>query len=116
MKTLCIAAALAATFALAGCETDDTTGNAADGTYKFGSAVHTNVAAQSVPPNPATLNTPPITEGARAALAQRRYDTDKVKPPADPQTEGAASSGSSSGSGSSGGGGSGTSSGGSTSQ
>jgi uncharacterized membrane protein YgcG len=112
MKRLYLIAALAAAGALAGCESDDATASA-DGNYEFGSAVKANVAAQSVPANPATLNTPPVTEGARASLAQRRYDADKVKPPVDPQTEGSSSSAGSSGGGSSGGGG-GTSSGGST--
>ena len=70
----------------------------------FGASVRSNIAAESVPADPAVVNGPVEADGARQTLAQTRYHTDRVKPPPDPATSTVAGSGASSGSSTSGGG------------
>ena len=74
MRILIAASAL---IALAGCEY-----YGAD----FGDAVHNNIAAQSVQPNPPAVARPVPGNGETAQLAQQRYATDKTKQPVAAQT------------------------------
>jgi hypothetical protein len=52
----------------------------------FGDAVHSNVAAQSVQPNPPASAQPVPGNGENAQLAQQRYATDRTKRPTSTQT------------------------------
>lgn len=70
----------------------------------FGASVRSNVAAESVPVDPAVVNGPVEADGARQSLAQTRYHTDRVKQPPDLATSSVSTSGTS-GSGTGGGGG-----------
>ena len=79
----------------------------------FGASVRSNIAAESVPADPAVVNGPVEADGARQSLAQTRYHTDRVKTPPDPTTStvtsggtGTNSGGGGSGGGTTGGGGS----------
>ena len=78
----------------------------------FGTSVRNNIAVQSVPADPAVVNGPVEADGARQALAQSRYHTDRVKEPPSPATSSVAGSGSSGSSSGGGGGGGGATGGG----
>ena len=110
MKATPILAALGAVLALSACTghgggLDAKRFNSPD----FGESVRNNIATQSIPADPDTANTPPEADGARQALAQQRYHTDRVKQPPSPNTSSVQGSG---GSGANSGAGSGTSGGG----
>ena len=47
----------------------------------FGAAVNQNIAAQIVNPDAPNVNEPPVYDGERSILAQKRYATDKVEKP-----------------------------------
>jgi len=105
MKATIPLAALCTAFALSACTTN---GGALDEarfhTPDFGASVRSNIAAESVPADPAAVNSPVAADGARQALAQSRYHSDKVKLPPDPNTSSVANSaGSTSGGGGGGG-------------
>ena len=87
MKTTRPLAALAAAFFVSSCAghgggLDSARFNDPD----FGASVRNNIAAESVPADPATLNSPVEADGARQSLAQTRYHTDHVKQPPSPAT------------------------------
>ena len=105
MKTTHLLAALGAALLASACSghgggLDPARFNSPD----FGASVRSNIAAESVPADPAVVNGPVEADGARQTLAQTRYHTDRVKSPPDPATSTVAGSGASSGSSASGGG------------
>jgi type IV pilus biogenesis protein CpaD/CtpE len=53
---------------------------------EFGHAVHNNMAAQIIDPNPPATMELPASDGARRALMIERYRTDQVEPPLLPTT------------------------------
>jgi len=107
MKATLPLGALCAAFALSAC-TPNGGGLDADrfNSPDFGASVRSNIVAESVPADPAAVNSPVEADGARQSLAQARYHNDKVKQPPNPATDTVRSSGGGSGggSGSSGGG------------
>ena len=108
MKATLPLGALCAAFALSACTTN---GGALDqarfNSPDFGASVRSNIAAESMPVDPASVNSPVEADGARQSLAQSRYRNDKVKIPPDTTTSsiatGAGTSGSTGGGGTSGG-------------
>jgi hypothetical protein len=87
MKKALPFAALSAAFALSACISN---GGALDArrfnSPDFGDSVRSNIAAESIPADPAAVNSPVEGDGARQSLAQQRYHNDKVKTPPDPTT------------------------------
>jgi hypothetical protein len=59
----------------------------------FGAAVRHNIAVQTVDPDPQNKMAPPAHDAARAAASIERYQTDRVKKPAEIRTSAAGSSG-----------------------
>src|ERR1700692_1522532 len=115
MKTTNALAALGAVLLLSACEHSGGGLNTARfDSPDFGHSVLSNIAAESVPADPAAVNSPIEADGARQSLARQRYHTDRVKVPPTPATS-SVSTGSGTGEGSSGtggGGGTGTTGGG----
>jgi hypothetical protein len=110
MKTTRPLAALAAALFVSACAghgggLDSARFNSPD----FGASVRNNIEAESVPADPAAVNSPVEADGARQSLAQARYHTDHVKQPSNPATSSIATG--SGGEGASGGGGGGASTG-----
>jgi len=87
MKKALPFAALSAAFALSACISN---GGALDArrfnSPDFGDSVRSNIAAESIPADPAAVNSPVEGDGARQSLAQQRYRNDKVKEPPTPTT------------------------------
>ena len=113
MKTAHLLAALGAALLASACSghgggLDPARFNSPD----FGASVRSNIAAESVPADPAVVNGPVEADGARQSLAQSRYHTDRVKPPPDPATSSVSVGSGGTGSSGSGGGGGGGASGG----
>jgi len=92
MTRLMLLCAAASVLLLQACATE------VDQDSRFGDAVRNNINAQIANPNAPTAE-PMTAEGAKAAGAQKRYDTDAVKKPEDITTKsnGSGSSGSSGG-------------------
>jgi hypothetical protein len=106
MKTTNVLAALGAVLLLSACEHSG--GGLNMHRFEspdFGDSVRSNIAAESVPADPAAVNSPVEADGARQSLAQQRYHTDRVKQPPTPATSSVSTGGGSSTEGTSGGGG-----------
>jgi hypothetical protein len=113
MKTSNAFAALGAVLLLSACEHSGGLSTERFNSPDFGNSVRSNIAAESVPADPAAVNSPVEADGARQSLAQQRYHTDRVKVPPTPATSTVTTgNGSSDSSGGGGGGGTGTSGGG----
>jgi len=108
MKTVNAFAALGAVLLLSACEHSGGLSTARFNSPDFGNSVRSNIAAESVPADPAAVNSPVEADGARQSLAQQRYRTDRVKQPPTPATSSVATGSGSGTEGSSGGGGGGT--------
>ena len=87
MRSALPLAALGAAFVLSACSTHGGALNPARfNSPDFGASVRGNIAVQSIPADPAAVNSPVEADGARQSLAQTRYRTDRVKQPPDPNT------------------------------
>jgi uncharacterized membrane protein YgcG len=76
--------------------------SACDTPNDFGTAVRTNIAAETVHPGAPLTKQPQRMNGMRADMGQQRYTTDKIKPPDDFELSGI-NTGSGNGGGNSGG-------------